>query len=102
MNTPRHLTIHPSLTAPELTAGAERHLVWPFWTLVACVLYVGFLSWTGWLVGLVVGCGGHWGLCTLARIDPLWSRVYWRSLRYQSYYPAHTRTALRLKRIPQS
>ncbi len=59
MNGPRQLTLHPSLTAPELSAGAERHLVWPFWTLIACVFYAGFLSWVGWVVSIVVGGVGH-------------------------------------------
>ena len=95
MSAPRQLPIHPSLTAPELTAGAERHLIWPFGTAVACVLYAGFLNPLGWLVAIVVGGLGYWGLVTIARMDPLWSRVYWRSLHYQSYYPAHTRTARR-------
>jgi len=44
MSGPRQLPIHPSLTAPELSAGAERHLIWPFGTAVACVLYAGFLN----------------------------------------------------------
>ncbi len=98
MRQPRHLAIHPSLIAPDLTAHVERHLMWPFGTLVAIVLYAGFLQWWAWLVALVVGGAGYWGLVMLARIDPLWSRVYWRSLRYQSSYLAHTRTALRLRR----
>ena len=47
MSAPRQLAIHPSLTAPELTAHAERHLIWPFGTAVVCVLYAGFLQSSG-------------------------------------------------------
>ena len=93
MSTPRQYPIHKSLTDPILAWGGEWFLVWPWWILIGMAVYVTLVTQTRLaVVVLIVGFLGQKGLQYLAKIDALWSRVFWRARRYNPYHPAHSKT----------
>jgi len=92
MGTPRQYPIHKSLTDPILLWGGEWFLVGPWWTIIGGALWVTAITKPKLaVVALIVGLLGQKGLQKLAKSDPFWSKVFWRTRHYQSYYPAHTR-----------
>ena len=86
----RQLVLHTSLLRPVLWGGADRRLVVPLWTLVI-LLVLGTPTHPLTLsVALLLGIGGHAALVRAAKADPYWFDIYWRTLRYQAFYPAQS------------
>ena len=86
----RYVPIFRALHRPNLVLGAEREPV-----LFLAVLCVG-VAMTALTITAAGVCGIVWVLLVaplrmMAKADPLMSRVYMRSLRYQRYYPARSR-----------
>src|SRR5271156_6552742 len=80
--------IHQSLTRPILLAGAERPLAISNWITAAALIFDGGLHWDTVAMGAFLLTVGHWALGQEAKIEPQWSQVYVRHIRYQDYYPA--------------
>ena len=87
MDETRRTSIHSSLTRPLLLAGAERELVLINGTAIAALIFgVGF-HWVSLTVAGLLATIGHWALTRAAKYDPQLSRIYFRHVRYQPYYP---------------
>ena len=87
----RAIPIHRSLVRPQLLMGCERFLF-----LMLCMA-VTLLAGPGGIVSgnyfnmLLAGAlffGGRALLCHMARVDPLMSDVFRRSVRYRAEYSA--------------
>jgi type IV secretion system protein TrbD len=79
--------IHQSLVRPLLLAGAERPLAIANW-ITAAALILGPGTWYTVVLGVLLATIGHGALVYAAKIDPQFSRVSIRQLRYQELYPA--------------
>ena len=79
--------IHQSLVRPLLLAGAERPLAIANW-ITAAALILGAGTWYTVVLGILLATIGHGALVYAAKIDPQFSRVCIRQLRYQELYPA--------------
>ena len=87
---PRQLILHTSLIRPVLWGGADRRLVVPLWTVVL-LLVLGTPTHPLTLsLALLLGMVGHALLVRAAKTDPYWFDIYWRTLHYRSFYPAHS------------
>jgi type IV secretion system protein VirB3 len=85
----RTTPIYRALHRPKLILGGEREVVLVGGLLAAGTAMVGLT-----LPALVVG-GVIWALTIsaarlMAKADPQMSRVYFRHLRFQRYYPARS------------
>lgn len=79
--------IHQSLVRPILLGGAERPLAIANW-ITCAALILGAGAWYTIALGVFLATFGHWGLVLAAKVDPQFSRVVIRQLRYQDRYPA--------------
>jgi type IV secretion system protein VirB3 len=71
--------------------GGDRELVM-FSGLMAAILIFASQDWRALLVGFFFWFAGLWVLRLIAKSDPLMRDIYLRQLRYQSYYPARSRS----------
>jgi type IV secretory pathway TrbD component len=89
--TTRRLVLHPSLVRPNLLAGGDRHLTILLWTSVFALIFGAGIRPLSIAVGMALGILGQMGLIRAAHADPHWFLVYRRHVRYQHFYPAHSR-----------
>ena len=82
--------IYRALYRPNLLAGGERELV-----LTSAILCSGVgvsgLNFVSAVIGFAVWVIIATFLRMMAKADPYMSKVYFRHLRYQHYYPARSR-----------
>ncbi|MET0100769.1 MAG: conjugal transfer protein TrbD [Sedimenticola sp.] len=81
--------IRRSLVRPRLVAGAERELFLFLGLICATMIFVS-VSWPSALLGIALWMTGVYALRTMAKADPMMSKVYARHLRYQPFYPARS------------
>ena len=83
----RRVSIHAAFHNPMLAIGGERDLLVVITILLAMLMFAG-ASWTTTVVSLACWVLGIVALQRLAKVDPQFSRVYLRHLRYRSQYAA--------------
>jgi len=81
------VTLHESLTRPQLLGGAERNLALLNGVISAALIFgIGSLYAVG--LGVVFAVVVHGALVRLAKRDTQFFDVYRRHVIYQDYYPA--------------
>lgn len=73
----------------NLFMGGDRELVM-FTGLVAAALIFSAQELKATVYGILLWLGSLYLLRLMAKADPQMRQVYWRSLRYQRYYPAQS------------
>ena len=87
MDTPRELTIHPSMHRPRLILGADRELV-IFVGLISAILVFALATWWTILAGILLWLAGVALLVRMGKEDLLMRNVYLRHVKYQAFYGA--------------
>lgn len=86
----RHISIHRALNRPNLFLGGERE--WVLFTgLIAFTLIAGVMSLASALVGIIFWFSSLALLRRMGKADPMLSKIYFRQVQRQTYYPARTR-----------
>lgn len=85
----RRIPIHRALNRPDLMAGCERELFLGLSLTVAMLVFTA-MTWVSTITAAVVWPVGIWALRTMAKADPVMSKVYLKHVRYKSYYPARS------------
>ena len=98
----RRLVLHPSLIRPVLLAGGDRTLTATLWMLVLLLVWGTKINLLTIITGLTIGILGQLVLVRWAKADPHWWAVYLRSLRYKSYYRAHSRVRAKSPQVRPS
>ena len=80
-------TVRKSLLTPMMFMGGERELSLML-ILISVVLVVLIQTWTALFLGSALYVCAMPLLRIMGKKDPQMSKVYQRSLAYQSYYPA--------------
>lgn len=93
-------TVRKSLLTPILFMGGERELSLLV-ILVAAALVVFVQTWLAFFSGVFLYILAFPVLRSMAKKDPQISKVYRRSLNYQSFYP-HAGTIHLIKNIKQT
>jgi type IV secretion system protein VirB3 len=101
MDTPRAITIHPSVHRPRLILGADRELVL-FVGLISAILVFALVSWWSILMGILLWLVGVALLVRMGKEDPLMRKIYVRHVRYQAFYPAKSGLQSSGVRLPPS
>lgn len=83
----RTATIHQSTIRPALVLGAERDLVM-FSGLIALLVGVGGFTLISAILGGIFWLVAVFVLRRMARVDPQLSKVWLRSIKYQTFYAA--------------
>jgi len=84
----RRVPIHASLSRPDLLFGCERQLALLV-SMTSLVLVVVAITWLAAALGVLIWFGAMAALRSMAKADPILSKVYLRHIRYRNYYPAH-------------
>jgi type IV secretory pathway TrbD component len=100
MDTPRDITIHPSVHQPRLILGADRELV-IFLGLISAILVFALVIWWSILLGVALWLVGVALLVRMGKEDPMMRKVYLRHVRYQAFYPAKAGLHLSGVRLPR-
>jgi type IV secretion system protein TrbD len=87
MDTPREITIHPSMHRARLILGADRELV-IFVGLVSAILVFALATWWSVLAGTFLWLAGVALLVRMGKEDLLMRSVYLRHVKYQAFYTA--------------
>ena len=85
----RRLPIHRALNRPDLMAGCERELILSAGMITGILVFVA-MNWLAAIVGIVIFPVMVMALRTIAKADPVMSKVYLRHIRYRPYYAAHS------------
>jgi len=85
---------------PKLMMGCDRTLIVFLLVPVVCIVYVWMTFWS-LAVSILLFLAGRFWLQRLAKNDPLLTKTYLRSLPYRAYYPARSKYAARLIRVPK-
>lgn len=85
----RKVVLHRALHRPNLLMGGERELVLAS-LVIAGGLIISSLNLPSVLIGIAIWTVAVVLLRQMAKADPYLSTVYRRSLRYATYYPAHS------------
>jgi type IV secretory pathway TrbD component len=88
------IPIRRSLTRPRLIAGAERELFLFLGLVCACFIFI-FMNWPSALMGILFWIGGIYLLREMAKADPMMSKIFFRHIKYQAYYPARSTRSVR-------
>lgn len=83
----RTLPIHQSLHRHNHVMGAEREVALCI-NLIAMLVGIGGMTWLSGLAALVFYVGGMIVARRMAKHDPIMSKVWFRHLKQQLYYPA--------------
>ena|ERR1700681_1502749 len=87
MNTPREITIHPSVHKPRLILGADREMV-IFLALISAIFVFALVTWWSIMLGVGLWVVGVALLVRMGKEDPQMRKAYLRHVRYQAFYPA--------------
>lgn len=87
MDSPREITIHPSVQRPRLILGGDRELVISL-GLVSAILVFALVTWWSVVLGIALWLGGVALLARMGKEDHLMRQVYARHVRYQAFYRA--------------
>ncbi|AIL64741.1 Conjugal transfer protein TrbD [Rickettsiales bacterium Ac37b] len=90
----RKIIIHKSLTRTQMLLGGERSLVLMSALssfIIGLIISLGMSFMMGVIIGAMLWLIEIFLLRNMARSDPLISKVYLRSCKYKSYYPAKGR-----------
>lgn len=82
--------MYRSLNRPNLLLGCERELVLTT-GLLSFTLIFAALSWPAAIIGVSIWLCVVGLLRQMAKADPNMSTVYTRHVKYQKYYPAHSK-----------
>ena len=99
---PRQLILHTSLIRPVVWAGADRRVVVPLWTGVLLLVLATPTHPLTLSLALLLGIVGHALLVRAAQADPYWFDIYWRTLHYRAFYPAHSSVSAPPSRVSPS
>ena len=100
MDTPRQITIHPSVDRPRLILGADREMV-IFVGLISAILVFALVTWWSIMLGIGLWLVGVALLVRMGKEDPQMRKVYLRHVRYQAFYPAKGGFRLSGVRLPR-
>lgn len=81
--------INKSLTRYQLMFGAERELL-IFLALASVLIPYSDLTIITICIGIIIWCVGLFFLRRLAKLDPIFFKVFQRFYSHQKYYPAKT------------
>jgi type IV secretory pathway TrbD component len=77
-------------------------LVVPLWTVVLALVLATPTHPLTLSLALLLGMVGHALLVRAAKTDPYWFDIYWRTLHYRSFYPAHSSVSALPSRVSPS
>jgi len=84
---PREITIHQSANRPNQILGADREVVL-ITVLTAVSLAFSLGTWWGLALAVCFWISAVAILQRMGKADPLLRQVYFRHIRYHSFYPA--------------
>ena len=84
---PREAVIHQSANRPNLLLGGDRELVL-IAVMTAAGLAFSLASWWGILLAAVFWLTSIGALQRMGKADPLLRQIYFRHIRYLTFYPA--------------
>jgi type IV secretory pathway TrbD component len=87
MDAVRRVPIYRALNRPNLLMGGERKLMQSLMAFCGLIFISNPVSLMTILVVGAAFVGGVKGLRRLAKLDPMFTRVYQRQLKMQPYYP---------------
>jgi type IV secretion system protein VirB3 len=90
MEQPREIMIHQSANRPHLLLGGDRELVL-FAALLSAMLIFALLTWWGIAAGIGLWIAAVAALSRMGRADPMLRKVYFRHVKYRTFYPAKGR-----------
>ena len=87
MNEHRTVAIYHSIIRPDLLAGCERIPLLTVGLMTLTLTVVAFNS-LSFVAGFCLWFLAFYILKKMAKHDPILSKIYWRHIRYASFYPA--------------
>jgi type IV secretion system protein VirB3 len=100
MDTPRQITIHPSVHRPRLILGADRELVLST-ALVSAILVFALVTWWSIALGAILWLVVIAGLIRMGKEDPRLRHLYLRHVQYDAFYPAKSGLESSSARLPR-
>lgn len=89
MNKLNAIPLYSALSKPNLFMGAERELIMMLALISLTMIFVA-LSLQSLILGVAIWFIVSFFLRSMAKSDPIMSKIYVQQLKYQKFYPAHS------------